>query len=125
MNEKEFLLALINDERNSALFYAYLSTLAESGEIKPALENIALECGMGVNRLLGYCKTAGIEPNNDFGDIEKNISVGDGIKWAVEVENKSIERLESFKNRVPYKHIYSNKKKRLLKLKRCTKIIDL
>ena len=122
-NEQKFLTELINDERNSALFYAHLSTLAQKTTIRAALEDIAVECGMNVNMLLVYCRSIGISPDENFGNIEKNISLSDGLEWAVEVEKESMGKLRSKNGIKPYKAVYDSKKKRLPKLENCVEIL--
>lgn len=124
MNEQTFLKQLINNERNSALFYSHLSALSKNNQIRNMLESIAVECGISSHRLIAYADIKHTKPDNSFGDIERNISLNKGIKWAIDVENESLVMLSEFRKRHGcYKKLYENKKVRLKKLESCEKLL--
>lgn len=115
---KKLIRELINDERNSALFYSDLS-LKANGEIRQILDEIGLECGFNAALLLGL----GVGADRCCGRIIRDISLQDGLMLAADTERRSIACLAPYKA-FPCTRIYQSKKERLKKLEHCIKILS-
>jgi hypothetical protein len=88
------LQELIQDERNSALFYTYLAGIAPTREYAEYLKHVSIQCAAQKDRL---CDLHAKHTSQTFKPIESKINNSikfiAGINWAVEIESAEIDKL--------------------------------
>jgi rubrerythrin len=98
----EILERLMQDERNSVVFYGYLAGKAPREDIRDELKNIAEGCGTRLKTYGDICtRLTGKSFTPKENKINTSMTFQSGIALAVTEENKTIRALTDWLDSIP------------------------
>lgn len=118
--EVKFWCDLIRDEKNSSIFYSALAEKCKD-ERKRVLEDISVACGRNVWLLSKeLCSMEGGVPFIKNGRVNTEVSLEEGIDWAIDVEEEIYSRIQAYTQKHKNKTlsgVLKDKNSRINKLK--------
>ena len=96
------LREIIQDERNSALFYAYMAEKAPNADYADHLRREGVTCGERVNKLSRlYSDNARENFTPAEEEINRDVDYNTGVSWAVAVESDALKKYGALYENAP------------------------